>query len=155
MEYVDLKTASDSLRIPILRKQMKNVRLRVYPNGDVKISAPFGVSYEWINQYVYEKKGWIDKRRLEYKQTRGIEATVRIVNGSTIKLFGKDYYATIVYADQKKIEINENSIIIHITKSNDQAIISEQLEAWLRKKLEVQIDFYLDKLYSIIRKYGH
>ena len=133
---------------------MKKVRLRIYPNGDVKISAPIGVSYEWINQYINSKKEWINKKLSEFKQTKGIEAVDIITNGTTIKLLGKDYYSVIRESREKIIRIDENTINIHTPRIAYQHAILGELELWLKNQLGQQIDFYLDKLYPIIRKHG-
>ncbi len=154
MEYINLKISSEIMRIPIERKQMKRVRLRVYPNGEIKISAPIGVSYEWINEYIGNKKEWINKKLSEFKTTNGIEAVNIISNGTTIKLFGRDYYTVIKESIEKKVNIDENSLIIHTTNTNNQRVLSNQLELWLKKELMLKVDSYIDKLYPIVKKYG-
>lgn len=154
MEYVDFDISSDIIHIPIERKQMKNVRLHVYPSGDVKISAPVGVSYEWINEYVNSKKEWINKKLSEFKHTNGIEAVNIISNGTTIKLLGKDYYSVIKESKEKITKIDENTIKIETPEITNQLAISSQLELWLKSQLRLRIDSYLDKLYPIIKKYG-
>lgn len=154
MEYIEFKISSEIIHIPIERKQMKKVRLRIYPSGDVKISAPVGVSYEWINQYVNSKKEWINKKIAEFKQTNGVEAVDIISNGTTIKLFGKDYYSVIRESRERIINIDENTINIQAPKIMYQRAISSQIEFWLKNQLSQQINFYLDKLYPIIKKHG-
>lgn len=154
MEYINFEISSEVIHIPVERKQIKNVRLRVYPSGEIKVSAPLGVSYEWINEYINNKKDWINKKISEFRQTNGIEAIDIISNGTTIKLFDRDYYSVIKESKEKIIIIDENTIRIQTPVITDQMAVSRQLDLWLKSQLRLQIDFYLEKLYPIIKKYG-
>jgi predicted metal-dependent hydrolase len=50
-------------RVAVLveRKRIKSIRLKVYPNGEVRISAPFGVSISEISAFACSKSEWIGK----------------------------------------------------------------------------------------------
>jgi len=39
------------VEVIIERKIVKKIRLKVFPNGIVRLSAPLGVTDEWINDY--------------------------------------------------------------------------------------------------------
>lgn len=93
MEYIKLllSNKSQEVTIAITRKEMKNVRLRVYPNGEIKLSAPKGVSFEWLNDFVYEKTVWIEKRLNEFHKTNGIEAIGgKPYNNTFLKYFNNE-----------------------------------------------------------------
>lgn len=153
MEHVDMKIAQKNIVIPINRKQMKNVRLRVYPNGDVKISAPTGVSYGWIKEYALSKQEWIIKRLSEFKETSGIEAANVFTNGTTVRLFGRDYYCILKESETNVVRVDENSLMINVPNIENQNAIKKQLEIWLKNKLKEEIETQLNKFYYIVKKY--
>lgn len=49
------------LRIAVNKKNVKNIRLCVKPDGDVSVSAPFGVTDERILDFVLSKRVWLEK----------------------------------------------------------------------------------------------
>jgi len=58
MTIEPLKVAD--LVIPIARKRMRSIRLRVCAStGDVKVSAPLGISREIVQRFIEEKLPWI------------------------------------------------------------------------------------------------
>ena len=62
----------DGLSVLITRKRIKNLHLRVKaPEGRVEVSAPFGTSQQFIEEFVRSKRAWIEKTK------RGIEDSPR------------------------------------------------------------------------------
>jgi predicted metal-dependent hydrolase len=46
--------------IEVTRKKMKNIRLRIYPNGQVKVSAPLKMKHEIIHDFLVSKLGSVE-----------------------------------------------------------------------------------------------
>lgn len=153
MEYIKLllSNKSQEVTIAITRKEMKNVRLRVYPNGEIRLSAPKGVSFEWLNDFVYEKTNWIEKRLNEFHKTNGTEAINDIRSGSSIKLLGRDYFIIIENEAKKLITEEENRIII---RSSSTLTMRNKLYKWLRNRINDIVIEKLEKLYPIVKKHG-
>ncbi|OQB23941.1 MAG: SprT-like family protein [Firmicutes bacterium ADurb.Bin182] len=55
------------LFVLVERKRVKNLRLKVYPSGEVKVSAPVGLDYSKVAEFVTSKSEWI-KKILKKKQ---------------------------------------------------------------------------------------
>ena len=53
----------DGLHVRVTRKRIKNVNLRIKPDGQVEVSAPHAVSDVFIRAFVREKADWIEARR--------------------------------------------------------------------------------------------
>lgn len=49
----------NNLIVEVTRKKMKNIRLRIYPNGQVKISAPLHTHPEKIHSFLMSRLEWI------------------------------------------------------------------------------------------------
>lgn len=52
--------------VTIKKKRVKTLRIYVYPNGRVVVSAPFYLSEERIFSFITERAGWINKKRAEF-----------------------------------------------------------------------------------------
>ncbi|MCI2241439.1 M48 family metallopeptidase [Adlercreutzia faecimuris] len=53
----------DGLEVALTRKRVKNVNLRVRPDGTVAVSAPPRTSDAFVSAFVREKRPWIEARR--------------------------------------------------------------------------------------------
>jgi predicted metal-dependent hydrolase len=61
-ETVEIKLgAGERIFVSVERKRIKSVRLKVYPGGEVKISAPFNAALSDIAAFAGSKAGWIEK----------------------------------------------------------------------------------------------
>lgn len=65
------------LPVSVSLKKMKQVRLKVFPSGEIKLSVPTGTPEEWIVEYLNDKTGWIEEKlkflfKLEQLRKRNI-----------------------------------------------------------------------------------
>lgn len=65
------------LPVSVSLKKMKQVRLKVFPSGEIKLSVPTGTPEEWIAEYLNDKAGWIEEKleflfKLEQLRKRNI-----------------------------------------------------------------------------------
>ncbi|MBK6357138.1 MAG: M48 family metallopeptidase [Betaproteobacteria bacterium] len=79
------------VRVEVIRKDIKNLHLGVYPpNGRVRVAAPLVVSNEAVRLAVIDKLGWIKRQKAKFaKQPR--QSQREMVNGESHYFLGKRY----------------------------------------------------------------
>jgi predicted metal-dependent hydrolase len=79
------------LRVEVIRKDIKNLHLGVYPpNGRVRVAAPLVVSDEAVRLAVIGKLGWIRRQKAKFaEQPR--QSQREMVNGESHYFLGKRY----------------------------------------------------------------
>ena len=151
---LDLNINGKQLFVTVERKNMKNIRLKVYPEASVKLSAPYTVSDEYLMEYVLKKQQWIEDRLKEFFLTKGYAATTVIKNGMSIKMLGED----LIFALSKcgKNSVYREGKILHVCCNDisDQDNIIKFFDKWWREKSLIIIRQYVDELYPIVQKYG-
>ena len=150
-----ISKSNEEIEIDISRKKMKNVRLKVQPNGEVKVSAPHDVSLEWIIQYAQGKSEWVEKRLDSFKKTTGIEAIKYIKSGISTKIFGRQVIIIVKKSKIKRVYRDEDIIYIHTPDKKNEKIMNKQLEKWIRGNSKIVYEKIVDKLFPIIEKYGY
>ncbi len=150
-----LPQSSGEIRINISRKKMKNVRLKVQPNGEVAISVPYNVSLEWINQYLKDKNGWVKEKLDSFKKTAGTEAIRYIKSGISTKFFGRQVTIIVKKSKKKRVYRDEDTINIYTPDKKNENIMNKQLEKWIRGNSKIVYEKIVDKLFPIIEKYGY
>ena len=58
-----------SFPVMVSLKKMKQVRLKVFPSGEIKLSAPVGTPEKWIVEYLNDKTSWIEEKMDLFVQT--------------------------------------------------------------------------------------
>src|ERR1035437_3728047 len=104
------------LRVEIVRKDIKNLHLGVYPPaGRVRVAAPLRVSNEAVRLAVIDKLGWIKRQQAKFE--RQPRQTAReMVSGETHYFSGKRYRLRVHIAEgPASVEIRNGSIIeLHV-----------------------------------------
>ncbi|KAA0439452.1 MAG: M48 family metallopeptidase, partial [Candidatus Thioglobus sp.] len=88
----------------IIRKEVKNINLRVKPNCEVVMSVPTKTTDAHI-QYVLEKrKDWIDAKLNFYKSIP--VANIReYVSGENCRFLGRNYRLKVVQSDEESVKL--------------------------------------------------
>lgn len=59
----------DTISVQVIRKAMKSIRLKVTPLGQVRVSAPFGISDNEIIRMVTSRREWIFSQQKAFEQS--------------------------------------------------------------------------------------
>ena len=142
-----------SIPVSVSKKNMKNVRLKVFPSGEIKLSVPLDTDDDWISAYLSEKTPWIESKLDSFIKTRAIEKEVHFTSGSSTRILGKQVTVLVHIATKKSISIEDD--ILHIyTTENDQLSIDKQVNNWWQKTAKQHYTDVVDRLYPIIEKHG-
>ena len=120
------------LPVSVSLKKMKQVRLKVFPSGEIKLSVPTGTPEEWI---------------------RAIEKEKHFVSGSSTRILGRQLTIQVYQARRKQI-IREDSVLNVYTPETDQQIIDKQVNNWWQKTSKEYFQDVLNRLYPIVEKHG-
>lgn len=114
----------NELKYNIIRRDVKNVRLRVSEDGTVNVYVPTHFSDEDVNSIIEKKSHWIDSKYEYFKKKKTI-----LLSRNEILLFGNryTYYYSTIY--ENKMIINHESKTIQAKR--DLLDIQVQ-EKWLK-----------------------
>jgi len=136
------------------RKKVKKIRLKVFPNGIVKLSAPLGVSDECINDFLKSKTTWIEKSLNYFKDTEANEFETRIHSGVSTRILGRQIRIIVNEAKIYKIEQKEDYVYIQSPATGDKYALQKQFERWWQKQSKSFFLVVIDRFYPIIAKHG-
>jgi predicted metal-dependent hydrolase len=145
---LDLGAINGKICVNILRKNIKNVHLKVYRTLKVSLSLPRNVSEEWIAHFLEKRKDWIDKQISKYKTAKGYNNLHNLKNGSSTQYLGKDMriIQKISDTDEPKIFIEEKTINIYLVGKNN---FEKLFLSWWRKQA---YKIFLEELTSLYNK---
>lgn len=157
MEELALSTDSScgTIKVVLLRKNIKNVHLRVYRDMTVKLSVPYCVQAEWIENFLNSRKDWIVKKLEIYRSTEGYNNLFALTSGSSTQMLGKDMRIIKVKGDKNQVSVDENKIFVHIKDCGDESALIKLFSDWWRKRAMEVYSEQVDILYkSVFRKFG-
>lgn len=134
------KLVLGDLSIDVIRKQIKNLHLGVYPpHGRVRIAAPVHTKDEAIRLFAISKISWI-KRHVRNFGNQERQSPRRFVSGESHYVEGRRYRLEVVVHDAPPcIELKHTKLIVAVRKGSSGTKIAEVLNEWHRERLKNQI----------------
>lgn len=156
MEYITLELSqiNGTVDVKIVRKNIKNVHLKVFRSLEVVLSVPMQVPREWIENFLSKRIKWIDEQITKYKLSGGTNTLDSIKNGTSVQMLGKDMRVVFEEASKNSIEVDEKRIILLLKDVTDEEFAQKLFLKWWKQAAEDVFQNELDTLYEkIFKKY--
>lgn len=149
--YVIIKEAEYPVKVSL--KKMKQVRLKVFPSGEIKLSAPVGTPDDWITDYLSDKTAWIEEKLEAFRRTRAVEKEEHFSSGTSTRILGQQLTVQVASSAKKQIQIEDG--VLHIfTSETEQPKIDRQVNNWWQQSARRYFAEIIDRLYPVIEKHG-
>jgi hypothetical protein len=142
------------VEIEIFRKDIKRVRLKVFPTGEVRLSVPSDTPDNWIICFLDSKSQWIEDKIQLFEKTKSIEKEEHICSGNSTRILGRQLSIRVLKSNNKKVQQIDKRLLLYTPNLEDQDDIDNQFNNWWQKSAKQYFIQALDSLYPIIRKHG-
>ena len=144
--------------IPYLltRKSVKNVNLRIKPEGEVLVSASNSVPTDFIDAFIEKKQRYIFSVLSRYEEKKKLFQAVpkRYVSGESYDLLGKSLRLK-VEANKEEIVYTDGVYIFLKVKDKDDFRHKENMMSkWLKQYQMTVFEELLQEKYLLFEKYG-
>lgn len=126
------------LSVELVRKQIKNLHIGVYPpNGRIRVAAPPAISEDAIRVAVVTRLAWIKRKQHAFLQ-QARQPERRFLSGETHFLFGKALRLTVQETATKTCRIETNPsdrLMMKVPEGSTRDQKARWLTAWYRARL--------------------
>jgi predicted metal-dependent hydrolase len=125
------------LRVAVVRKNIKNLHLGVYPpDGRVRVAAPLAVSDAAVRVAVIGKLRWIGRQRAAFAE-QAREDPRAMVSGESHYFLGRRYRLEVVVGAGPRLVRVKNSRVLQLrtTEGDDIERRAILLQRWYREQL--------------------
>lgn len=152
MNTETLQIKVSGLVVDVVRKNIKNLHLAVYPpTGRVRVAVPLRVSDEAVRMAVITRLAWIKRQQAKFKgQERQSER--EFVTGESHYFQGRRYRLNVVYQNgpARVVIRNKSTIDLFVREGSDTSRRERVFLAWYRRQLKALIPPLIEKWESII-----
>ncbi len=143
---MDKKRENITIPYKIEEAKIKNIYIRV-KDGQVMVRCSPRVSKEYIEEVIYKKSAWINKKLAEYEKEK------QAGNLEKMEILGNEYNVKIQYKQINKIDINvTDEVEISLPTQFENEEISTQLKTRIKDAIYKKVVFEETKL--AMQKYG-
>lgn len=137
----------------VSKKKMKQVRLKVFPSGEIRLSVPSDTPGSWIDDYLLSKTTWIEDKLDIFNRTKNIEKEEHFSSGTSTRILGRQLIVQVYQSNKKQITI-EDGVLKVLTFENEQQRIDKQVNNWWQQSSRCYYQEVVEHLYPIIGKHG-
>lgn len=141
------------LSVEVVRKNIKNLHLGVYPPlGRIRVAAPLAVSDDAVRLAVVGKLGWIKRQRAKF-EAQARQSPRRMVSGESHYFMGQRYRLRVVEGStQMRVALRGKAgLDLFVRPEISTERREELLQAFYRAELKKLIPTLLDKWQPILR----
>ena len=140
------------IKVEVVRKDIKNLHLGVYPpNGRVRVAAPLVIADEAVRLAVIDKLGWIKRQKVKFAEQQR-QTQREMVNGESHYFLGKRFRLR-VHEDNGPARVALRGIAsldLFVHPGTDAGQREALLLRWYRQQLKGLIPPLLEKWQPIL-----
>lgn len=143
----------ENIDIELIRKNIKNVHLSVYPpNGRVRLAVPQRMDDEAARAFAVSKLAWIIKQRKKFSM-KEMQLEKEYVTGEKHFFLGICYLLNVVETSEKQhAEIrNSKYIDLYVRPGSSKEKREKVLLEWYRENLKNIIPVYIEKWEEVMK----
>jgi predicted metal-dependent hydrolase len=142
----------NGLHVEVVRKNIKNLHLAVYPpDGRIRVAVPECLDDEAVRLAVVSRLGWISRQRAQYeKQDR--QSQREFVTGESHYIWGRRYRLNVIETDgPPKVRLSSKRTLELCVRPGTDCVKREQLLShWYREQLRERIPDLIAKWERIL-----
>lgn len=144
--------------IPYLltRKPVKNVNLRIKPEGEVLVSASNSVPTDFIDAFIEKKHRYIFSALSRYEEKKKLFQAVpkRYVSGESYDLLGKSVRLKVEVNKEENVYTDGVYIFLKVKDKDDFRHKEIMMSKWLKQYRTTVFEELLQEKYLLFEKYG-
>lgn len=140
----------------LTRKPVKNVNLRIKPDGRVLVSANNKVPVKFIDDFIKEKQQFILSALARFEERRKHEedAPRKYVSGENFTLLGENLRLKVEEAEQEEVYTDGVYLFLKVRDTDDFCHKESMIADWLREYQITVFQELIDEVYLLFGKYG-
>ncbi|MDW5299622.1 MAG: SprT family zinc-dependent metalloprotease [Sedimentibacter sp.] len=139
----------------LTRKQVKNINLRVKPEGKVCVSANRNVPVKYIDDFIKSKQTYIIRALEKYEERKKyIIAPKKYVSGENFDILGKSLRLKVSESKNESVTTDGIFIFMTIKDKENQKRREKLMNDWLKEIRIEMFDQICRETYQIFKKYG-
>ena len=137
------------------RKPVKNLNLRIKPDGSVFLSANESVSAASIEEFLHEKADYILKAIDYYAEIeRYAPKAKQYIDGESFRVLGRDQRLLVMKGKSNSVSSDGVHITLSVKSTDDYALKQRTMDRWLQRRCRDTIRELCENVYPQFQKYG-
>ena len=136
--------------VKIIKKDVKNITLKVRPNGEAILTAPKSASDEHIKFIVQKRTKWIAQKRTFFASFQTSEK--EYVSGEDFRYLGRSYRLKVVQSKEERVKLQRGYLELFVKDKSDLKRKENLVYEWYYKKAMLYFFNILQEFNKIVKQ---
>ena len=136
--------------VKIVRKDVKNITLKVKPNGEAILTAPKTASDEHIKFIIEKRAKWIAQKRAFFASFKTPQK--EYVSGEDFKYLGRSYRLKVVQSKEERVKLQRGYLELFVKDKNDLERKRNLVYEWYNEKATLYFFNILQEFNKIVKQ---
>ena len=136
--------------VKIVRKDVKNITLKVRPSGEAILTAPKTASDEHIKFIMQKRAKWIAQKRAFFASFKTPKK--EYVSGKDFKYLGRSYRLKVVQSKEERVKLQRGYLELFVKDKNDLERKRNLVYEWYNKKAMLYFFNILQEFNKIVKQ---
>ncbi|QPH84116.1 M48 family metallopeptidase [Campylobacter concisus] len=140
-----------SNEVKIIKKEVKNITLKVRPNGEAILTAPKAASDEHIKFIIEKRAKWIVQKRAFFTSFKTPKK--EYVSGEDFKYLGRIYRLKVVQSKEERVKLQRGYLELFVKDKSDLERKRNLVYEWYYEKATLYFFNILQEFNKIAKQY--
>lgn len=136
--------------VKIIKKEVKNITLKVRPNGEAILTAPKTASDEHIKFVIKKRAKWITQKRAFFTSFK--TSKKEYVSGEDFKYLGRSYRLKVVQSKEEHVKLQRGYLELFVKDKSDLVRKENLVYEWYHEKATLYFFNILQELNKIVKQ---
>ncbi len=139
------------MQVQIIKKDIKNINIKVKPNCEVILTAPIQTTKEHIDMVLKKRERWIEKKIVYFKEHQQYTQK-EYVSGENFVYLGRNYRLKVIESDAEEAKLQKGYLYLYVKDRDDFTRKEKLIKKWYLEKAKYHFKKALQKYQPIVAK---
>ena len=136
MKKLKINKNEKEIEVTLIRKNVKNINLRVKDSGEITVTANNKVDEEYIIDFLKRKMDWILKHIDEFEERKKLKVKKeKLLKDNNIIYLGNIYKIKGVKSNKEYVKLGKDEIYVFLKDKDNLHKINLALNRWYKDKI--------------------
>ena len=136
--------------VKIIKKDVKNITLKVRPNGEAILTVPNSASDEHIKFIIQKRAKWISQKRAFFASFKMPQK--EYVSGEDFRYFGRSYRLKVVQSKEERVKLQRGYLELFVKDKSDIKRKENLIYEWYHEKAMLCFFNILQEFNKIVKQ---
>ena len=139
------------MEVLIVKKDVKNINLKVKPSGEVILTAPNDSNDNEIAYVLKKRAEWIDKKIAYFDEHKALQVK-EYVSGENFCYLGRNYRLKVIESLEECVKLQRGYLQVFVKDTKDYEKKKRLLKAWYSQKATMHFKKAIEKYKPIVKQ---